>query len=165
MNVLLITVGLDEQLAHAANAIATGIEVAGGQITRSSDSDNPLPEPFDRVFIGFDVKIVGLPKPVEKLVTRGNWMGKSVVFFCTHTQYGKKALNQASAVFEKAGAHPAGTINLKLRGGLKRFLGQGALDETELARAQAFGERTTRMATGVRANPGSEKNKIPGYRK
>jgi hypothetical protein len=54
-----------------------------------------------------------------------------------------------------------GTIGLR-RGG---FLGLGALPEIELARAQAFGERTANSVRGIRVKKMQEKARIRFYKK
>jgi len=151
----------EKTVARAAEAVAQGLKEAGMEFDSVDASAAPATEAYSLVFIGASAGMTGVGKEAAALLGKNNWAGKSVALFFVVDSFGKKALESAAVGLAARGAFVKGTIGLR-RGG---FLGLGALLEIELARAQAFGERTANSVRGIRVRKAQEKARIRFYKK
>ncbi len=126
---------------EVADRIAEGAAQAGAVVERSED----YAEGFDLVFLG---------------ATQAKPSVKGIVAL-----YHVRGIAEFGKVMEKAvrvmpQVRVVNQITLERKGILKN-----KLDETDLERARAFGERTVRNLTGQKFEKHSDKSRIKGYRK
>jgi len=120
--------------------IGEGAAEAGARVEYAED----FKEGFDLVFL-------------DASKASSSVKGKVALFYAQGLGFGvsfEKALSRLS------GARLVNQISLEKKGFFKN-----KLDEIDLERARAFGERTVRNLTGSRFEKHSEKQRIKGYRK
>ncbi|MFH1056540.1 MAG: hypothetical protein V1717_01950 [Candidatus Micrarchaeota archaeon] len=123
-----------------ARKIGEGAADAGATVEYSEDYRS-----------GFELVFLDASKASEQI------SGNTAVFYVKGLELGNK---MEKAVSKLPNARIVNQIFLEKKGILKN-----RLDEIDLERARAFGERTVRNLTGRRFEKKSEKQKIKGYRK
>ncbi len=114
---------------------------------------------YSLVLIGFESGSLSESRKAFDFMESNDWKEKkAAVFCCFETR--KKALAEAARLLEAKGARVLNTLALKRKGLLRQ-----QLDELDLVRAQAFGERSANFALEHRVVKTSRKASIRGYKK
>ncbi len=115
--------------------------------------------PYSLVFIGFETGSLSESRKAFDFIESNSWSGKNVALFCSFESR-KKALEEAVSILQRKGATIVNTLSLRRKGLISQ-----KLEETDLARADAFGERCINNITGHRVSKNSDKARIEGYLK
>jgi len=115
-----------------------------------------LPCDCDAAFLGADLD----KKQDELLETARGLAGKRVAVFCVRSD-GKEKLEKLLEEINSRGAHATDSLSIKLE--KKLFSGRQNPSEEDLARAEAFAEKTLNRWQGRRVTQHSEKKRIQGY--
>ena len=160
----------DHRLLPVAQSVHQGATIAGAEAALVSYSQwsaaKYAPDFYDLFFVQVDLAHVFAKRDPLELTKGFDWRARNVAPFClcSNSSQSRDAFKHVVSEFEKAGAIVKNTLTLNVKGNLS-FLGKGELEETDYARAQAFGERTVNYFIGRRVSQPSEKSKIAGYRK
>ncbi|MDP3742157.1 MAG: hypothetical protein Q8R15_02470 [Candidatus Micrarchaeota archaeon] len=134
-----------------AAAIAEGASVIETKITQ-----NPVELTGDKNVVCLSKNLLGgETKPIEQYVN-----GKHV--YIIGTGFSFEDMRLASDTLVKKGANVNNTLCLKRS---SQFPFGGEVNETELVRTRAFGERIASTITGTRNFQENEKNRIKNYNK
>ncbi|MFQ5405558.1 MAG: hypothetical protein ACE5DI_00160 [Candidatus Micrarchaeia archaeon] len=150
---------------QAAQAIAAGCKTAGAStsILTAKKAGAPQVSENDFVFIGTHISVTGVKKDALQFIQNAPLKDKPVALFLTSAFSIKKAV-RAVNLLKKKGALVKNTLFMQVKGPLA-LLGRGKLEEIDLSRAEAFGERTINYLTGTKIKKKSEKESIKGYKK
>ncbi|MFH1200030.1 MAG: hypothetical protein V1708_03105, partial [Candidatus Micrarchaeota archaeon] len=95
---------------------------------------------YSIVFVGFEMGAFSESRKIFDFIDSNDFSGRKVALFCSFE--GKKsALERAAEMLAARNASVLNTISLRLKGMVKH-----TLDETDLVRADAFGERSCNTA-------------------
>lgn len=163
LRVLIVYPDRDPLTTQLAKAVFSGASSTGSEVHLLTASQFQAADYYDLFFIGSGAFTFGPDKKIAEIVSSTSFSGKKVAFFCVHSGRGKQTIEKMlSSIIAKGGAGIA-TLSIELHGILKHFA-KGSLQEIDLARAQAFGERTCNNALGIRVHKSNEKQRIRGYR-
>ncbi|MEK6924329.1 MAG: hypothetical protein AABW54_03770, partial [Candidatus Micrarchaeota archaeon] len=149
LRVLVVYPDKDPLTKRLAQAVFSGAASTGSEAHLLSASQFQGAEYYDLFLIGTGAFTFGADRKVSEIVSSGKLSGKRAAFFCVHSGRGKLVLEQLLSLLEASGGHGISTLSIPLSGLLKHFA-KGALTDVDLARGQAFGERTCNNALGVR---------------
>jgi len=163
MNAAIVFPQGEPTVLSAATSIAQGVSEAGGVAELLPASSKPDLSQFQLVFVG--ITALGFSKNSVALSLLASVPPFTRVrVFCVHSGAGKEALEQAKLQIESNKLVFDDGLLLEIKGVFKS-LGKGSLQEGDLARAKALGERGAAQFLGRRNRPHSEKNRISGYKK
>jgi hypothetical protein len=150
-----------------AELVTEGVRVAGFEPLLVPAEKVPADlSPYRLVFLGYQAPLL-FHQPLSRfLQTRGpSLRGRTLALFHSYSaRYGRYFFRKLVRRLSSLGCEPKFTLSLRRRGWWA-FIGGGWLAEEDLARAKAFGERTSNTAYGVRVRKESEKARIKGYQK
>jgi hypothetical protein len=170
LRITVLTLEEDEVLTRLAREISEGCREAG-ETPNASKNDFSAVEGAELVFLGFTAhRKLFWSYASERALrafqapeTKGAWQGKRVALFAAcYGEAARSAMNDAVKEANAVGAKILNTIALVAE---KNKQGGWDANETDLARARGFGERTTNNAKGVAVFRGSEKHRIKKYLK
>ena len=147
-----------------AAAVADGAKTTGSEVAVIEAGALDGAGDFDLLFIGTGSYAFGPDHAVIASLSSPKLSGRRVAVFCVHSGGGKAVLAKMASLAAAAGALESGSLSIPLRGILKH-IGKGNLQEIDLVRARAFGERTCNKSFGLRVAKDNEKQRIKGYEK
>lgn len=162
-----LVIGADERPSTRllVELVAEGVRAAGFEaVVRSVEGCPQDLSQFRLVFLGYQAPFLW-HQPLSQLLSSGgaSLQGREVAIFHSYSaRYGRYYFRRLLKKLAKLGIRPGFTLSLRRRG-FWALLGGGSFAEEDLARARAFGERTTNTAFGIRVRKHSEKSRIRGY--
>ncbi|MFH1107379.1 MAG: hypothetical protein V1787_05790 [Candidatus Micrarchaeota archaeon] len=125
---------------------------------RKQKIEAPLRQ-YGIVFIGFEIGAFSESRKIFDFIESNDFAGRRVALFCSYE--GKKsAMERAAEMLAARNAVVVNTISLRLRGMVRQHI-----DENDIVRADAFGERCCNTALDRRIVKENRKAGIEGYRK
>ncbi|MBU1198086.1 hypothetical protein KJ765_06290 [Candidatus Micrarchaeota archaeon] len=114
---------------------------------------------FGIVFLGFELGSFSQSRTVFDFIASNEWKGVPIAIYCSFESK-KKGMEQAVERLEEKGARIVNTLSMRRHGLIRQ-----KLDDTDLVRAEAFGERVLNIVLERRVFKHSKKASIQGYRK
>ena len=163
LRVLVVYPDRDPLTTQVAKAIFSGASTTGSEVHLLTASQFQGQEYYDLFFIGSGAFTFGPDRKIAEIASSTSFSGKKVALFCVHSGRGKQTLEKMLSSITAKGGIGVATLSIALHGFLKHFA-KGTLQEIDLVRASAFGERTCNNALGIHIRKTNEKQRIRGYR-